>query len=112
MNATKQQARWEYFGPHSREVCDSNGRAVCKVAASAPDNTGPFIAAAPDLYAALDDLMGSAPDMALEDGDIICRHCGRSYCPDDAPKDAAECSDDCPGYTARAALARARGEVR
>jgi hypothetical protein len=88
MNATKQQARWEYFGPHSREVCDSNGRAVCKVAASAPDNTGPFIAAAPDLYAALE---------------ALCRQ--EDWEGEDIPPDS-------PVGMARAALARARGEVR
>lgn len=52
----KQAARWHYYGPHSREVCDNAGRAVCKVAASAPDNTGKLLAAAPDLLAALEEI--------------------------------------------------------
>jgi hypothetical protein len=66
-----------------------------------------------ELLAALKDLLGDMPDMREVDGATECRHCGRRYRSyhkrDKVPVDATECSDDCPGYIARAALAKATG---
>ncbi len=70
-------------------------------------------AAAPHLLAALKDLVGDMPDMRWQGTVAICRHCGRTYQDYDdapAPKDATECSDDCPGYIARAAIVKAEGQ--
>jgi hypothetical protein len=58
--------------------------------------------------AALKDLLGDAPDMLTVHGVRRCRHCYREYPLNDAPKDATECSDDCPGYLARRVLAQAK----
>jgi hypothetical protein len=58
--------------------------------------------------AVIKDLLGDAPDVLTVKGVRRCRHCYREYPLDDAPKDASECSDDCPGYLARKVLAQAK----
>jgi len=44
---------------------------------------------------------------------VVCRHCGREYQADDPdnppPRDSTDCSDECWGYRARHALAKAAG---
>lgn len=60
--------------------------------------------AAPDLLAALKDLLGDTPrnNAAGE-----CNHCGR----DNSDYRDDPCSDDCPGEIARAAIAKAEGRA-
>lgn len=67
-----------------------------------------LMASAPDLLAALKDVLGVDDDRDHseeidEDGDGVCRFCGRVT--------KAQCtSDDCPGNKARLAVARAEGK--
>ena len=59
------------------------------------------------LLEALVDVAGTMPDMVKKMRGVECRFCGRYYTPADdmpVPVDASECSDDCPGYIARAAI--------
>ncbi len=67
-------------------------------------------AAAPDLLAALEDLLGPNPDTHEVNGRYECRHCGREWsamCGDnEVPENCP--SDDCPGFIARAAINKAK----
>jgi len=88
---------------------DYRAMGVDEVAAIIEEETG-----VAELLAALVDLYGDMPDM-VQMTDIgaksyECRHCGRVYDISELPKDASECSDDCPGHIARAAIARATGK--
>ena len=71
-------------------------------------------AAAPDLLAALKDLLGDQP-FIQETGDpqaafFHCIHCGREYGAG-MDESADDCDDDCPGMIAREAIAKATGET-
>jgi hypothetical protein len=73
-----------------------------------------LIAAAPDLLAALKDLLGDQP-FIQETGDpqaafFHCIHCGREYGAG-MDESADDCDVDCPGMIARAAIAKATGET-
>ena len=65
--------------------------------------------ACPALLEALKDLLGDAPDTHEVNGRYECRHCGREWsamCGDnEVPENCP--SDDCPGFIARAAIAKA-----
>jgi hypothetical protein len=60
-----------------------------------------LIAAAPDMLAALEDLLGTI----RHHKNGHCVHCGR----DNSGYLEDPCSDDCPGEKARAAIAKAKG---
>lgn len=62
-------------------------------------------AAAPQLLAALEGILGDCP--SVQDG--LCRYCGRSYAHVFMDGDCP--SDDCPSFIARRAIAQARGEA-
>ena len=66
-----------------------------------------------ELVEAVKALLGDLSDMErviTDEGDYFrCRHCGRNYSVKNHPRTALECSDDCAGHIARAALAKATG---
>lgn len=63
-----------------------------------------LFAAAPDMLAALKDMLGDRP--WLQQG--TCIHCGREY-PDEPEIIEKGCADDCHGEMARVAIAKAEG---
>ena len=96
-----------------RAIVDNEGYTVCSPSPMGQANAR-LIAAAPDLLAALKDLLGDQP-FIQETGDpqaafFHCIHCGREYGAG-MDESADDCDDDCPGMIARAAIAKATGEA-
>lgn len=115
---------WEYYGPTPTSP-SAIGVSACKGQVniySAPlttetDANARLIERACnshyELVEAVKALLGDLSDMErviMDEGDYFCcRHCGRNYSVKNHPRTALECSDDCAGHIARAALAKATG---
>jgi hypothetical protein len=96
---THQCGRYEVRGPGDTFTGQPHGAWIC---GDANETNAHLIAAAPELLAALIDLLGDTP---RNNADGECTHCGR----DNSDHRNEPCSDDCPGEIARAAIAKATG---
>ena len=99
--------RYVFAGKDCIGICDTDNAPPARMEANAR-----VMAAAPDLLAALKDLLGDQP-FIQETGDpqaafFHCIHCEREYGAG-MDESADDCDDDCPGMIARAAIAKATG---